>query len=39
MNPINYIKHASEIARNQTDKAGKNYYDGHLTSVASMGKT
>lgn len=39
MNPINYIKHASEIARNQTDKAGKDYYEGHLTSVASMGKT
>ena len=43
MNPINFITRASGIARTahagQTDKAGKDYFEGHLTSVASMGKT
>lgn len=43
MNPINFITRASGIARTahagQTDKAGKEYFEGHLTSVASMGKT
>lgn len=43
MNPTHFITRASEIARTahagQTDKAGKDYFKGHLTSVATMGKT
>lgn len=43
MNPNHFISRASEIARvaheGQTDKAGKNYFEGHLTSVALLGKT
>lgn len=43
MNPLNIISRSAEIARSvhagQTDKAGVDYFSGHLTSVASMGKT
>lgn len=43
MNPTNFIIRAQEIARTthagQTDKAGVDYFEGHLTSVAAMGKT
>ncbi len=38
-----FITRTSEIARQahagQTDKAGKDYFEGHLTSVANLGKT
>lgn len=38
-----FIELAKEIARKahagKTDKAGRDYFKGHLTSVASMGKT
>lgn len=30
---------AAEIHRGQIDKGGKDYFEGHLTSVASMGQT
>lgn len=43
MTHTHFITRAAEIAREahagQTDKAGKDYFEGHLTSVASMGKT
>ncbi|NLO69375.1 MAG: phosphohydrolase [Porphyromonadaceae bacterium] len=42
MNPFHFINRSAEIARaahaDQTDKAGVDYFSGHLTSVASMGK-
>lgn len=42
MNPTQFILRAQEIARSahagQTDKAGVDYFEGHLTTVASFGK-